>query len=86
MSKDLEHEIRNTNISSELIKIISKHYSFKENIIKFCVELFGSYIKLKYYEVINPSKATFAKIINDYEEFLNLMIELMAIYYAVEDR
>ena len=30
-------EIRNTNISSEIVKIISSHYNRDENLFKFCV-------------------------------------------------
>lgn len=86
LSKELEHEIRNTNISSEIIKIIVNHYQKDENLFKFCIELFGSYLKLKYSDIANPSKNTFNKLTKDYQEFLSLMNDLIVIYYKLEDR
>ena len=86
LSKELQHQIRNTNISSEIVKIISNHYKTNENLFSFSVELFGSYLKLKYSDVVNPSKTTFTKLTKDYQDFLCLLIDLVVIYYKLEDR
>ena len=67
-------------------KIISNHYKADENLFKFCIELFGSYLKLKYSDVVNPSKTTFTKMTKDYQEFLSMLIDLVVIYYKLEDR
>ncbi len=67
LPKDIEHAIRNTNISSEIVKIITAHYGQDENVFRFCIELFGSYLKLKYSEIINPSKNTLDKLVKDYQ-------------------
>ena len=83
LHKDIEHEIRNTNIASEIVKIITTHYAQEENVFRFCIELFGSYLKLKYSEVVNPSKNTLGRLVKDYEEFLALLSELFVIYYEL---
>lgn len=67
LPKELELEIRSSNISSEIIKIISRHYSTADNCFKFCIELFGSYLKLKYFEIVSPSKNTLSKLLKDYD-------------------
>lgn len=86
LTKQLEHDIRNTNISSEVIKLITNYYAKEENPFRFCIELFGSYLKLKYSEVINPSKTTFNRLLKDYQEFMALLIDLIVIYFGLEDR
>lgn len=86
LSKELEFEIRNTNISSEIVKIISAHYAHPQNLFRFCVELFGSYLRLKYADLVNPSRNSLLKAANEYADFQRLLIDLFVLYYALEDR
>lgn len=48
LPKELDLLIRNTNVASEIVAIISHHYQEENNLFRFCIELFGSYLKLKY--------------------------------------
>jgi hypothetical protein len=50
------------------------------------VELFGSYLKLKYSETINPSKNTLKRMAREYQSFLRLLIDLFVLFYHLEDR
>ena len=48
LPKETEMHIRNTNVASELTMIITNHFEEENNLFRFCIELFGSYLKLKY--------------------------------------
>jgi len=48
--------------------------------------LFSSYLKLKYTDVVNPSKNTMVRMAHDYHEFMGLLIDMFVLYYALEDR
>ena len=73
--------VRNTNISSEIVKIITNHYEQEGNLFRFVIELFGSYLKLKYSEIINPSRNTLNRIARQYLDFKQLLIDLFVLYY-----
>ena len=62
LPREIEHQVRSTNIATEIVSIINSHYLDENNLFKFCIELFGSYLKLKYSETINPSKHTLLRI------------------------
>ena len=79
-------ELRSTNISSEVIKAIRNDYIKNQTPFTLMIEIFSSYTNHRYSDVVNPTQSTLAKIITDYDNFLELMRSLFVIYYQLEER
>jgi hypothetical protein len=69
-------ELRSTNISSEIIKVLRNDYALSQTPFTLLIEIYSTYANHKYTDVVNPSQVTISKINSDTEGFVDFMRSL----------
>lgn len=85
-SEESMRELKNTNISSEVIKVIRKVYEQRSSPFSLIVEIFSSYITHKYTDVVNPTQVTLSRVEQDVDNFVDFMRSMIVVYFGLEER